>query len=121
LNRGETFKNIKDIQNKIISLIKTNKWSFKRLNLTAPWQPTIDGKLLNKILEIYKNNFHKTPKVEVIPGVLESGEILSKYPKMSAISIGPNLHDVHTPNERMELKSFYFVYNVLCSILSKIN
>ncbi|MBQ1884729.1 MAG: hypothetical protein II165_06925, partial [Bacteroidales bacterium] len=35
----------------------------------------------------------------------ECGLILSKYPEMDMISVGPNTFNVHTPTEKIEIAS----------------
>lgn len=44
---------------------------------------------------------------------LECGAISALVPGMDAISIGPTLHDVHTPAERLEVASVAKVYDLL--------
>ena len=47
----------------------------------------------------------KETRVEVIHAGLECGIIYSKLPDMDMISIGPNMKDIHSPNERLDLAS----------------
>ena len=43
--------------------------------------------------------------VNVIHAGLECGIICSKLPDMDVISIGPSMHDIHSPDEALELSS----------------
>ena len=51
--------------------------------------------------DVYQEMYGQEPEVTAVHAGLECGTIVSKYPGMDAISIGPTLQDVHTPNERM--------------------
>lgn len=44
-------------------------------------------------------------EVNVIHAGLECGLIGSKIPGMDMISVGPTMHDIHSPNERLDLAS----------------
>jgi len=48
---------------------------------------------------------NKEAKVEAIHAGLECGIIGEKYPGMEMLSFGPNLFDVHTPNEKVQISS----------------
>ncbi len=69
------------------------------------WKESRDGHLVTAAVDVYKRHFGKEPKVTVIHGGLESSTIKDKCPGMEAISIGPNIHGAHTPDECMELSS----------------
>ena len=36
---------------------------------------------------------------------------------MDIVTLGPNMADIHTPDERLELKSFYQTYQFLVAFL----
>jgi dipeptidase D len=50
-------------------------------------------------------------------GGVEPAFILSKCPKMLGISIGPLMQNVHTPEERLNIKSTERFYNILLAFL----
>lgn len=51
---------------------------------------------------------------------LECGAISAKYPHMDAISIGPTLQAVHTPDERLEIATVKKLYDFLLETLQRI-
>jgi dipeptidase D len=51
---------------------------------------------------------------------LECGLIGDKYEGMDMISIGPNLHDVHSPAERLSIGSTKRVWDFLCELMKNI-
>jgi dipeptidase D len=56
--------------------------------------------------------------VEIIHAGLECGLIGDKLPGMEMISIGPNLRNPHSPEEKLELPSVGRVYTFLAELLA---
>ena len=56
----------------------------------------------------------------VIHAGLECGLFCEKLPGLTAISVGCNIHDLHTPAERMELSSFHRAYRILLHLLATV-
>ena len=45
--------------------------------------------------------------------------VAAKIPNLDIISFGPELHDVHSPNERLSVPSTERTYALLCEILKR--
>jgi len=45
------------------------------------------------------------PKVYAVHAGLECGLIKNRYPNMDCVSIGPDIRDAHTPDERLLIPS----------------
>ena len=84
------------------------------------WNPNPDSPILLLMQDVYKEMVGQDPKVSAVHAGLECGSIVSKYPGMDAISIGPTLQDVHTPSERMEVASVKKLYDFLLATLQRI-
>lgn len=69
-------------------------------------------------IQIYKNQYKKEPKVQLLHAGLECGIIADKLPGIDCISFGPNLIDIHTPNEHMSISSVARVWEFLKAILA---
>ena len=75
----------------------------------------------NVILQsTYEKLFHKKPLVTAIHAGLECGLFREKYPNLDMISFGPTLRDVHSPNERIEIKTVGMWWNHLLELLKNI-
>ena len=64
--------------------------------------------------------YNKTPRSAAIHAGLECGLFSEKLPATDMISIGPDMHDIHTPKERLEINSTIRVYKVLEKMLGLI-
>ncbi len=66
---------------------------------------------------VYRELTDKELKTEAIHAGLECGLFCQKLPGLDAIAIGPNMLDVHTPEERLEIASVTRTYALVCRLL----
>ncbi len=59
-------------------------------------------------------------KIVAIHAGLECGLIGEKYPGMEMASIGPDMWDVHTPDEHVSIPSVGRFWTLLKTVLAKI-
>ncbi|MBR4340849.1 MAG: aminoacyl-histidine dipeptidase [Bacteroidales bacterium] len=76
------------------------------------WSPNGDSKVLKLMKQAYQNIFKKDPQVLVIHAGLECGLIGEKYPEMDMISYGPTLRGVHSPDEKLLIRTVQEVWDL---------
>lgn len=81
------------------------------------WEPNPQSAILSTAVASYKQLFGKEPEVKAIHAGLECGLFLKKIPQLDMISIGPTLRGVHSPSERIEIKTVKMFYDFLIDIL----
>ena len=81
------------------------------------WTPNPDSRVLMVGVDVYKKMYGREPVVRAIHAGLECGLIGQKYPNMDMISYGPTLRGVHSPDERLEIKTAQMFWDFLCDIL----
>lgn len=84
------------------------------------WQPNPDSQILKLARKEYKNLYNKNAKVKAIHAGLECGLFLEKYPRLDMISIGPDMTDVHSPDEKMNIPSVGKFWDFLVRILENV-
>ena len=84
------------------------------------WAPNPESKILKIAVDAYKKLFNKEPIVRAIHAGLECGLIGEKYPGMDMISYGPTLRGVHSPDERLEVKTVELYWKHTLEILKNI-
>ena len=77
--------------------------------------PTSD--LREAYIKAYRDVTGETANVNVIHAGLECGIIYSHLPDMDIISVGPNLHDLHSPDESLELDSVEVFWKTIVRLL----
>ena len=84
------------------------------------WTPNPDSRVLKVGVDVYKKMYGKEPIVRAIHAGLECGLIGEKYPKMDMISYGPTLRGVHSPDEKIEIKTVEMFWNQTLEILRQL-
>lgn len=83
------------------------------------WSYAKESPIRDKYLQAYAALFGKTPEVSVIHAGLECGIIRSRLPEMDMISVGPNMRNIHSPDERLDLASCERFWQVIAAILAE--
>jgi len=81
------------------------------------WEYAPASPLRDKYISAFKRLYDKDLTVGVIHAGLECGIISSKAPGLDIISVGPNMYDIHSPDEHLDLASCERVFNVLLDVV----
>lgn len=84
------------------------------------WVPNPESPIVKVAVESYKKLFGKTPVVRSIHAGLECGLFLEKYPDMDMVSFGPTLRGVHSPDEKINIKTVEMWWSHLIDILQSV-
>lgn len=85
------------------------------------WEFRANSRLRELASEAFADIYGKEAPVQVIHAGLECGYLCEKIPGLDAISFGPRAEDIHTAKERLYLPSVAPSYQLLTSILAKMN
>ena len=77
------------------------------------WNPNPNSEALRLLVDAYHNVFHKEPEVLAIHAGLECGLFSEKYPDMDMVSFGPTLRGVHSPDEKLEIKTVQMCWDLM--------
>ena len=79
-----------------------------------------DSKVRDICVEAYRECYGSEPVVNTIHAGIECGIFCDKIPGMDAVSFGPNILSIHTPDEKLDIASVERVWNMILLILKKI-
>lgn len=119
--RSSSKEQLLDIRNKIIGVVDENGGNYKVGNEYPEWEYKEDSPLREKAMKVYKDLFNKDAEVTVIHAGLECGVFTEKYPDMDVISIGPNIYNAHTPQEKLEIQSVERTFQYIQVLLKELN
>lgn len=85
------------------------------------WQYKKDSPIRRLIADVYRSQTNKEPVIEAVHAGLECGIFSGKIKELDCISIGPDIFDIHTVNERLSISSVKRTYDLVCEVLSKMN
>lgn len=83
------------------------------------WKPDLNSEILKTTKKTYERLFNKEPMVLAIHAGLECGLIGEKYPGIDMISFGPTLRGVHSPDEKINIKSVDLFWKLLIEVLKE--
>jgi dipeptidase D len=82
------------------------------------WEYRKDSSLRDTCVSVFKRMYGKEPKVEAIHAGLECGFFAGKLgDDFDAVSIGPDMRCVHTPDEKLSISSTERTFDYLLEIL----
>lgn len=84
------------------------------------WAPNPDSNVLRVAENSYEDLFGKKPRVEALHAGLECGLFLEKMPGLDMVSFGPTLKDIHSPSEKVNIKSVEEYWRLLREIITRL-
>lgn len=81
------------------------------------WEYRQDSQLREHISRVYEDLYGNPPVFESIHAGLECGIFSSKLQGLDCVSFGPNIEDIHTPRERLDIASVGRVWDFLVDFL----
>ncbi|KGL54685.1 MULTISPECIES: aminoacyl-histidine dipeptidase [Porphyromonas] len=118
--RSSTSSLISDIANTVASVFELAGAKISFRDPYPGWKPNPDSPILKAASESYERVFGRKPAVKAIHAGLECGLFLDKYPYLDMVSFGPTLRDVHSPVEKIEIKTVQLWWDHLVDILKHI-
>lgn len=88
-------------------------------NAYPGWAYRKDSPLRDSMVRIYEKMYGKEPVLEAIHAGLECGILSGKIPDLDCVSIGPDLQNVHTAEESMDIASVGRVWDYLIAVLKQ--
>ncbi|MBO5747313.1 MAG: beta-Ala-His dipeptidase [Clostridia bacterium] len=108
------------IAKQVIKAANKSKFNSDFSDRYSAWEYNEVSPLRDKMVKVYENKFGVKPTVNTIHAGLECGVISDKIPGMDAVSLGPDILDVHTVNERLDVESAIRCFEYLVEILKNI-
>jgi dipeptidase D len=81
------------------------------------WKPNPDSAILKRTVEVYERLFGDEPEVKAIHAGLECGLLIEKVPGMDAVSIGPQIENAHSPDEKVQVSSVAKFYKHVAALV----
>lgn len=81
------------------------------------WAYRKESPLRDRMTAVYRELYGKEPTVQAIHAGLECGLLAGKIEDLDCVSIGPDLFDVHTAQEKMDIASVGRVWDYLLKVL----
>lgn len=94
--------------------------NYSQMGSYPAWEYKKDSVLRDTMVRIYSEMFGTEPQVLAIHAGLECGLLGEKLPGLDCVSIGPQMYDIHTSRERLDIASTERTWNFLLEILKNL-
>lgn len=81
------------------------------------WEYKEESKLRDVMTAKYEEMFQEKMVVEAIHAGVECGLFVDSIEGLDAVSFGPNIYDIHTPKERLDIASTERTWNFILAVL----
>ncbi len=102
---------------KLKELAEFHGGSYSEMGDYPAWEYRKDSPLRDTMVRIFKEKFGKDPEVVAIHAGLECGMLSEKLPGLDCVSIGPDMLDIHTSREKLDIASTARTWEFLLEIL----
>lgn len=82
-----------------------------------PWEYRKESALRDVMVRVFREQYGKDPVVETVHAGLECGILMEKVPGLDAVSLGPDLIEIHSTRERMSIASLQRTWAYLLAVL----
>ena len=94
--------------------------SYSRRGDYPPWEYRKESSLRDTMTGVYQRMTGREMKVEAIHAGLECGLFAGKMDGLDAVSIGPDMRDIHSTRERLSISSVQRTWEYLVEVLREL-
>ncbi len=105
---------------KLKELAAFNGAVYTQMGEYPAWEYKQDSRLRDTMVRVYGQMFGNEPQVVAIHAGLECGLLGEKLPGLDCVSIGPDMHDIHTSRERLSIASAKRTWEFLLEVLQQL-
>ena len=84
------------------------------------WEYLPQSPLRERMTQVYREQYGREPVIETIHAGVECGIFSEKLPGLDCVSIGPQMHDIHTSREKLDITSTERTWNFLLEVLKNL-
>ena len=110
----------RDLLKRLEELAHFYEGSYTQMGDYPAWEYKKDSVLRDTMVRVFGEMFGRTPEVVAIHAGLECGLLSEKLPGLDCVSIGPNMHDIHTSREKLEIASTRRTWEFLLEVLKNL-
>ena len=110
----------RDLLDKLAELAQFYEADYSEVGDYPAWEYKKDSALRDTMICVFGKMFAKQPEVVAIHAGLECGLLSEKLPGLDCVSIGPNMQDIHTSREKLNIASTERTWEFLLAVLKAI-
>ena len=103
--RSSKSSQLEELADRLKQLAEAAGGSYLRQNDYPSWDFEADSPLRDQCLAVYKEVYGRQARYDAVHAGLECGFLKKALPECDMISYGPNIYDVHSTKEHLEIDS----------------
>ena len=107
----------RDLLARLEELAKFYDGTYSQMGDYPAWEYKTDSHLREVMVSTFADLFGKQPEVVAIHAGLECGLLSEKLPGLDCVAIGPDMQDIHTSRERLNIASTRRTWEYLLAVL----
>lgn len=110
----------RELVNRISSLIEILGGTYECSGDYPAWEYRKNSPLRDLMIEVFEEQYGRKPVIQAIHAGLECGLFCGMLPGLDCISYGPDMKDIHTPQESMDVASVLRTWNFTLEVLKRL-
>ena len=106
-----------DLLTQLRTIAENYGGSYSQMGEYPAWEYKEESVLRDTMVQVFTKMYDKAPEVVAIHAGLECGLLGEKLPGLDAVSIGPEMHDIHTSRERLGIASTKRTWEFVLEVL----
>ena len=107
----------RELLDRLAELAKFYDADYSETGNYPAWEYKKDSRLRDTMVSTFREMFGKDAQVVAIHAGLECGLLSEKLPGLDCVSIGPNMCDIHTSREKLEIESTCRTWEFLLEVI----
>lgn len=107
------------LRQRVQAILESGGGTAEPRNPYPGWQYQRQSALRQRLMDAYRDLNGREARLKATHGGLECGIFIEKLPGLDAVSLGPELRDVHSPRERLNAASTRRVYELVREFLRR--
>ncbi len=116
--RSSDNADLKRLENEVRGLAEKFGFNVGTDGAHPAWEYAGKSELFDIMTDVYKNKYGRNPTVTSIHAGLECAVFADKIKGLEAVSVGPDIYDIHTVNEKVSVSSVNRVWEYLKAVLA---
>ena len=118
--RSSVNREKRELLDRLQELAAFHEGSYSEMGDYPAWEFRKDSPLRDTMVRVYGEMTGKEPQVVAIHAGLECGLLSEKLPGLDCVSIGPDMRDIHTSRERLNIASTERTWKFLLEVLKQL-
>lgn len=105
---------------RLSEMLKLFGFKYEPSGYYPPWEYNSNSQLRDVFCKVYSEHCGKVPQIAAIHAGLECGVFSSGIDNLDCISVGPEMFDVHTTDERLNISSTNRLFEIIIDVLKSL-